>query len=345
MRRYNIILGILLILSIIDFALAAPVLLVQEKRQAGVDVVRMPKDVIFVLGKRGLENLDKLLEDFFYPGVRPIDSSDAHASSSSAPAGPDHGSTSVVQASGPNSASSTANPSLLMEPPGPSWVQGWWGSPSEYHWSQEGDDGFFANEPLFNSWSSASDYGSDHEWAVPGLRPNPDPNEDPDIDWEYWMNFLHPPAPGPSLPKEIGLPPEDQVGTQKEIGLTPEHQQHPSHPNLPSEPDSYRDLMTAHRPPPIEIPTESYSYSHPGEVPHPLSSGAGPESSTVPEHKMAPPSDSPNLGSPTEPEKEVAPGSPPTPSTDPELPLDDQSLSAADLAAADSQPPDHQAAI
>ena len=42
MRRYDIVFGIILILYIIDFALAAPVL-VQEKRQAYVDVVHTPK--------------------------------------------------------------------------------------------------------------------------------------------------------------------------------------------------------------------------------------------------------------------------------------------------------------
>ncbi|KAN0123263.1 hypothetical protein V8E52_003216 [Russula decolorans] len=60
MRRYDIVSGILLILSIIDFALAAPVL-VQEKRQASVDVVHIPKDVITVLGKRGSEEVEKLM--------------------------------------------------------------------------------------------------------------------------------------------------------------------------------------------------------------------------------------------------------------------------------------------
>ena len=51
MRRYYIISGILLILSIIDFAVAAPVL-VQEKHQVGVDVVHIPKYSVTMLGKR-----------------------------------------------------------------------------------------------------------------------------------------------------------------------------------------------------------------------------------------------------------------------------------------------------
>jgi hypothetical protein len=51
MRQYDIVSGIILILSIIDFALAAPVLM-KEKRQERVDVVHIPIDVITVLGKR-----------------------------------------------------------------------------------------------------------------------------------------------------------------------------------------------------------------------------------------------------------------------------------------------------
>jgi hypothetical protein len=54
MRRYNIVSRIILIITVIAFALAAPVL-VQEKSQAGIDVVHVPGDVITVLGKRILE--------------------------------------------------------------------------------------------------------------------------------------------------------------------------------------------------------------------------------------------------------------------------------------------------
>jgi hypothetical protein len=63
MRRYDIVSGILLILSIIDFALAAPVF-VQEKRQAWVDVMHIPKDVITVFGKRWEEDLKTLWEKY-----------------------------------------------------------------------------------------------------------------------------------------------------------------------------------------------------------------------------------------------------------------------------------------
>jgi hypothetical protein len=60
MRWYGIVTGILLILSVVDNALAVPVL-VQEKRQARVGEVDRPKNVITGLGKRWDEGLvDKL---------------------------------------------------------------------------------------------------------------------------------------------------------------------------------------------------------------------------------------------------------------------------------------------
>lgn len=59
MRRYDKIFGILLILSIIDFALAAPIR-VQNKCQACVDVVHIPKDEIAVLGKRVASDEDNV---------------------------------------------------------------------------------------------------------------------------------------------------------------------------------------------------------------------------------------------------------------------------------------------
>jgi hypothetical protein len=96
MRRYDIVSGILLILSVIDFALAAP-LLVQENHQACVDVVHIPKDVITVLGKRGDEELEKLLEEerpFF---AKPESSSATRPSSSSPPSGPADGWADVKQ--------------------------------------------------------------------------------------------------------------------------------------------------------------------------------------------------------------------------------------------------------
>jgi hypothetical protein len=62
MRRYDIVYGILLIISIIDFAVAAPIL-VHEKRQARFDVVHIPRDAVTVLGKR-LDWLDLLWDNY-----------------------------------------------------------------------------------------------------------------------------------------------------------------------------------------------------------------------------------------------------------------------------------------
>ena len=88
-RYYDIVTGILLILSIIDFTLAAPVL-VQEKRQAHVDVAHVPKDVITVLEKRLGDGIEKASDEIF----KSLESEIPVAGKPSAP----------------NSASSTANP-------------------------------------------------------------------------------------------------------------------------------------------------------------------------------------------------------------------------------------------
>jgi hypothetical protein len=114
MRRYYIISGILLILPVIDFAVAAPVL-VQEECQAGVDVMRIPEDAITMLGKRG--ELPVLLDLFGNPGesdfvkledsAKPESSSAARPSSSSPPSPPADGWTNVKQ----------PLPSIPEEPP------------------------------------------------------------------------------------------------------------------------------------------------------------------------------------------------------------------------------------
>src|SRR6266852_8501868 len=71
MLRYHI---VFLILSIISFALTAPVL-VQEERQANVDVIM----------KRGDGDIAKLAEEYLTTWGKPIESSDTHTSLSTAP--------------------------------------------------------------------------------------------------------------------------------------------------------------------------------------------------------------------------------------------------------------------
>jgi hypothetical protein len=216
MRRYDIISGVLLILSIIDFALAAPVL-VQEKRRAGIDVAHIPKDVITVLGKRMDEgDLGKLVENFKALGKQ-IESSDAHAPTSSVPPGPDHGSTGVVQAPTPNLESSTANPGLMMEPPSPGSSE----SGSDHEWESKvfpsspitpvPDSSAWANihpnagsdESLMVIYPGSSESGSDsdHEWEAKVFSPNDD-RLDPSLAWHYYQGHVQQPNLG--IPSSSG---------------------------------------------------------------------------------------------------------------------------------------------
>jgi hypothetical protein len=98
MRRYDILSGVLLIISITNFAIAAPVSL-QEKHQARVDVVHVPKNATTVLGKRMDAWLEKVVAQYFEAAIKAAEPSDAHVSSSLAPLRTKHGSTNVVQAS------------------------------------------------------------------------------------------------------------------------------------------------------------------------------------------------------------------------------------------------------
>ena len=227
MRRYDIVLGILLILSVFDFALAAPVL-VQEKRQVVVDVMQIPKDMITVFGKRAgeeLDQLEKLAEEYLETSKEPVESSDAHASSSSAlpVPGPDHGSMNDVQVPEPNPASSTtandANPGALMELSNPSSTDGLWHDDSAYDADadipgpmHESDDevlGPMRNPPLTN-------YGSGYGLTgVHGSQPNPNSRlpdsstnwDNSDTNWDHWIDLDE---EGPSL-KRLKLEEPDQA--------------------------------------------------------------------------------------------------------------------------------------
>ena len=123
MRRYIIVFGILLILSIIDLALAAPVL-VQDKRQGWVDVIDIPEDAKTALGKRvGADAIEQLWDKWYFEGLwgKPKESPGAPASSistpsgsapsGSEPSGPDHASTSVIEGPAPGSEPSRLAPS------------------------------------------------------------------------------------------------------------------------------------------------------------------------------------------------------------------------------------------
>ena len=315
MRRYDIVSGILLVLSIIDFALAAPVL-VQEKRQAGVDVVHIPKDVITVLGKRTDEQLPKLMEQLFMGKTE--ESAGAHASSSSAPPGPGHVSTDVAQAPEPNPASSEPW-STHWQPPSPtpsgSSMQAWPDSP-EGHWTDK--------EMLFTPGPS----GGDHEGA---FESNPKSATGDDFVWNYLdktdprpsspkseadeyhdlyplpestgpMNPVHPEPsePGPSNPKPSD--PGPSYGGHSYPGEYPSNlgpsnlvSSGSSHSGRPEYPHSDGGLQHAYRPLPSvnwghdvnlpesfsQTPTETYSYAYPGSAPRPASTDFEPQSSSA----------------------------------------------------------------
>ena len=159
MRRYNIVSGILLILSVIDFALAAPVL-VQEKRQASVDGVHIPRDAITVLGKRGNAELEKLLDEYFKAMGKQVGASDTHVLSSSAP----------------NPVWSTANPNpfKFMGPWSfkPSPITSSIKSDSKYRWlfKPNGDNSiqFSQPNPKIRPWTDMKpdpDFGMDNRLA------------------------------------------------------------------------------------------------------------------------------------------------------------------------------------
>ena len=219
MRRCDIIFGILLVISIIDFALAAPVS-VQEKVQERVDVVHIPKDVITVLTKRWEEDSEELGEEYLKTGEKPVESSDSTLSSNSAPSGPDHGSTNAVQPPAPNPASSTANPDPLMKPSSYSSS-----ASLTQHLRARGN---YMGKLLSSIWShlhaddyiydlAPAEYGLDHELTgAHRSRPNPNPNSrphpsaDPNFDWDYWMSLDDPP-PRPVSSKELDQAHKNQV--------------------------------------------------------------------------------------------------------------------------------------
>ncbi|KAI0270233.1 hypothetical protein BGY98DRAFT_937550 [Russula aff. rugulosa BPL654] len=205
MRRYNIVSGILFIIFIIDFALAAPVL-VQEKSRACDDVVQVTKDVITVLGKRVEEELEKLAEGYLKTLGNPVDSSWAHASAESAPSAPDAGRTSVVQAQqASSSASSTTNPDYALV--GPSRPSPAVPQVHEVEGDSEnaGSDGLHGPPP-----SPASSEVGLNEGLTEALNPNPGPSTNSDFDWDHWMKET-------SVVETFGPKAVDRLGLRLEL--------------------------------------------------------------------------------------------------------------------------------
>jgi hypothetical protein len=210
MRRYDIVTGILLILSTIDFTLAAPVLV--QGNQARVDVVHVPKDLTTMLGKRLGEELEKLGEEYFTTSGKAVDSSGTLSSSSSASLGPGHGPTS------PNQASLTANPPLMESPCSPS-------TSSMQGLSARGNSN---GKSCLGLLGDALTHGGPHQMhgdglimyslyrpfpmmEAPALQPKPvkgpsiNPSADPNVDQGYSTNAEDPTpssaAPRPARPK------------------------------------------------------------------------------------------------------------------------------------------------
>ncbi|KAI0271908.1 hypothetical protein BGY98DRAFT_186380 [Russula aff. rugulosa BPL654] len=122
MRRYDMVFAILLILPSSTSLSRFLYWYREQKRQTYVNVEHIPRDVITVLGKRGSEEMERLIKEFIGTWKSLVESSDAHASSSSAPPVPDHGSMNEVNAPAPNPAPSPANPNPLMDPLSPSTI-------------------------------------------------------------------------------------------------------------------------------------------------------------------------------------------------------------------------------
>jgi hypothetical protein len=301
MRRHDMVSGILLILSIIDLALAAPVL-VQEKRHACVDAVHIPTDVITVLGKRGLEGLEHVLEYFnLKTWGKPIESSDAHASTSSAPPRPDYASTS----------SAPPRPASQKEF-GQAYTSGY---PVEH--VQQPNPGPSADDFDWNYWMNLEDPSPPRlESPKPS---NSKPSTKSGFNWKYWANPLNLMDP-----------------------LTQEGRQALSKPSNPKPSTksgfswNWQDLLSKLDP----LPRPGWSQDSKPLNPKPSDQGPlNPGLRTPrpplkiapsPSPELTPPSEMPNLGSPKEPEDEAVPG--PPSSLDSELHSDDQSSTA------DSQP-------
>jgi hypothetical protein len=272
MRRYDIGSGILLILSIIHFALAAP-LSVQEKRQKRVDVVNIPKDVITVLGRRWEEDLEKLGEEYLKTGGKPVESSDSTLSSSSAPSGSDHGSTNVVQPPAPNPALTTTNPDLLTEPSSCSsskWARGnCLGVSWSNLWSAIGDDGVRGD--VRPASPEESDQAHQHQ-VDPGNPPstsgytpslpepkhesevltNPPPPPSSKLDYES-TNVVQAPAPNPASSKANPDQTWDFIPSYKGGHVL----NWPQYTSSSSGYDSDLEFMRAHAPPPPNHPLPS----------------------------------------------------------------------------------------
>jgi hypothetical protein len=225
MRWYDIASGILLFLPTVDFALAAPVLVQEKQRQARVDVVHIPKDVITVFGKRtgdGMyDEIDRIIEKYFADFEIP---SGEHSATSSSQPGPDRSGDAQNPGSLGEEPTSSAESSTTPLPP-----KGGLSIPipekdSNVNLAEKGstsnailDDAASYNGHDAWNWLQHSPMSPGIDWdrklffldAHPPPQPNrPRPTIDsegnPSFDWNYWMKGEDTPPPRPASATEPG---------------------------------------------------------------------------------------------------------------------------------------------
>ena len=196
MRRYYIISRVLLILPIIDFAVAAPTL-VQEKRRAGVNAVHLvPGDAITMLGKRGgefnelwLKYLSHWENHFADPepsAIRPP--------SSLPPSEPADGWTNLKQPlpSIPEEPSTVSSPDHAPPSPGSLTESG-----NGLMRGHSDAPGPFSPQAVSSTMSSA-----DHALMGPHALPNPGPSTEPDHEM---VDVLPPPSLASPIESDIEM--------------------------------------------------------------------------------------------------------------------------------------------
>jgi hypothetical protein len=184
MRLYNIVSGIILILPIIDFAVTAPVL-VQEKRQARVDVVHIPGDAMTMLGKRGGDSgelFELWVELFDHPEshfpTKPEELPAARPSLSSQPSGPAGGSTDVEQPLPPIHEEPVAVSSQVHAPPslGDEWNKMWRNrNLIQGHFPAKPEESSAARPSLSSLQSGPAGGSMDVEQPLPPIHEKPVP--------------------------------------------------------------------------------------------------------------------------------------------------------------------------
>jgi len=241
MRRHYIVSGILLILAIINFALAAPVLLEELDD--------------------GYAEIEKQVEEHFKTWGNPV-------------ARPDRGSTSVVEAPVPNRVSSTASLYPLIKPS----TQSPWGdrvdAMGDDVGSYKGDDNsHWQYTPTSSGYSSDREFMEAH--PLPD-HPTPwtdsDSSTDPDLDRnDFWMNLEDPPSPRPASPEEFGqahkfqVDPLDPPSTSGYAPSPPEPEHEvattPPSPNLgsPKELEDHQSLSADSDPQPVDPQAAIYA--------------------------------------------------------------------------------------